>query len=96
MADEMPEVILFEHRNFQGDHKHIFEPGEEDLNGPFDKRFANKTSSIVVKGTKSWLIYPKQNHTGGAREVRPGRWKTTEAAHKDLKDNEVQSLEPKP
>jgi hypothetical protein len=91
----IPEVILFEHKYFRGAHKHVFQDGEADLNGPFDKDFYDKTSSIIVKGSKPWLFYPKQDFTGGAREVKPGRYATNEAAHPDLKDNKIQSLKPK-
>ena len=96
MADAdpvIPEVILFEHPLFHGEHKHIF--GEErDLNAA-DLAFFPKVSSIVVKGTRNWLFFPKQNFRGGAREVKPGRYDTTEAAHEQLMDNQVQSLKPK-
>jgi hypothetical protein len=103
MADEMPEVILFEHRHFHGAHKHVFEPGEKDLNARDDKlmfdpaRGVGKTSSIVVKGTKIWLFFTKQDHTPKpGLEVKPGRYPTTEDAHPGLKDNFIQSLQPKP
>jgi hypothetical protein len=90
----IPEVILFEHRYFHGQHKHVF--GEErDLNAADDKLFAGKTSSIVVKGASTWLFFPKQDFTGGAREVKPGLYETTEEANSQLKDNEIQSLKPK-
>jgi hypothetical protein len=95
-ADQViPEVILFEHRYFHGAHKHVF--GEErDLNAADDKLFFKKTSSIVVKGTRTWLFYPKQDFTGSqGLEVKPGLYETTEEANPQLKDNEVQSLKPK-
>jgi hypothetical protein len=96
MAEVDPEVILFEHRHFHGAHKHVFQDGEKDLNAADDKLFFTKTSSIVVKGTKSWLFFTKQEFTPKpGLEVKPGRYPTTEDAHKDLKDNQIQSLKPK-
>lgn len=43
-------VILFEHANFRGRHRHIFQ-NEEDLfhtDSPNDEHFNDITSSIVV------------------------------------------------
>jgi hypothetical protein len=52
-------------------------------------RGVGKTSSIVVKGTKIWLFYPKQNFTGtdpeDGWEVKPGVYGVTEHANRKLK-----------
>ena len=96
-AHQDTEVILFEHRYFQGDHKHVFGPdGVKDLKAGPDPEFYDKTSSIVVKGPKSWLFYPSQDFTPAAEaaKVGPGVYATTEAAHPKLKDNKIRSLKP--
>jgi hypothetical protein len=102
-ADQDSEVILFEHKFFHGRHKHVFAPdGEKDLNATDDKEFFGKVvSSIVVKGTRTWLFYPRQDFEVGNPpddkpiEVGPGVYETTQAANPKLRDNNIQSLEPK-
>jgi len=48
-------VILFEHSNFHGAHKHVF-TAETNLNAPDDNYFNDKTSSIVVL-EGNWRFY---------------------------------------
>ena len=43
----MAHVILFEHRNFRGAHKHVFQ-AESSLAEPDDNFFNDKTSSFVI------------------------------------------------
>jgi hypothetical protein len=106
--DQDTEVILFEHKFFHGKHKHVFGPdGEKDLNARDDHEFfdpargVGRTSSIVIKGTKSWLFFPRQDFEVGDPpndkpiEVGPGVYETTQAANPKLKDNRIQSLRPK-
>lgn len=95
------EVILFEHANFRGAHRHVFQ-AEEDLNataavpagtpgpagGPFDKR----TSSMVVRGT--WLIYTEQHLTGPERKVGPGVYPDVQKPPLKLGNDKIRSLEP--
>jgi hypothetical protein len=47
MLIAMGHVILFEHANFHGAHKHIFED-YDNLNADDDTDFNDKTSSIVI------------------------------------------------
>jgi hypothetical protein len=100
----IPEVILFQHKFFRGKHKHVFGPdGESDLNLRDDNEFFELTSSLVVKGPKNWLFYPRQDFEVGGPppawdtpiEVKPGLYETTQAADPKLKDNKIQSLKPK-
>jgi hypothetical protein len=102
-ADQDTEVILFEHKFFHGKHKHVFGPdGEKDLNATDDKEFFRLTSSIVIKGPRPWLFFPRQDFEVGDPpddkpiEVGPGVYETTQAANPKLKDNKIQSLKPKP
>jgi Beta/Gamma crystallin len=97
-----PEVILFEHPNFRGAHRHVFQrendlsltskstpiPGEKPANG----NFAGVTSSIiVVRGT--WLFFAKKNCDGHPEEISPKRLPNLKESQ--LADNEVLSLRPK-
>ena len=43
----MAHVILFEHRNFHGAHKHLFR-SEDNLNAGDDNFFNDRTSSFVI------------------------------------------------
>jgi hypothetical protein len=108
-ADQDAEVILFEHKFFQGKHKHVFGPaGEKDLHTTdkdddfFDPARHVGTSSLVIKGTRIWQFFPRQDFEVGAPpndkpiEVGPGVYGTTQAANPQLKDNAIQSLRPKP
>jgi hypothetical protein len=106
-AHQDTEVILFEHKFFRGKHKHVFGPdGESDLNRPGgggDVEFFKLTSSLVIKGTKPWLFFPRQDFEVGGPpptwdepiEVGPGVYETIQAANRKLIDNKIQSLKPK-
>jgi hypothetical protein len=100
-GDQDTEVILFEHPWFRGQHMHIFGPdGDKDLNAGLGRELlAGKVSSIVVKGSRPWLFYPKQDFRGtdpeDGWEVGVGVYGVTEHAHRKLKDNKLQSLKPK-
>jgi hypothetical protein len=108
-AHQDTEVILFEHPWFRGKHIHVFGPdGDKDLNAGLGRELlAGQVSSIVVKGPRAWLFYPKQDFRGvepppgtppGTEvgwEVGPGVYGVTEHAHPQLKDNKLQSLKPR-
>jgi hypothetical protein len=50
----MAHLILFEHVNFRGAHKHVFTA--EDLNAPDDNFFNERISSVIIlEGT--WKFY---------------------------------------
>jgi len=50
----MAHLILFEHPNFRGAHRHVF--AAEDLNAADDNFFNGRTSSIIIlEGT--WKFY---------------------------------------
>ena len=108
-VEPIPEVILFEHPNFRGAHRHIF--GEEDdlsLTSkstpiPGEKaafgNFARVTSSIiVVSGT--WLFFEKPG-CDGHHEQLPPKGKLPPQKYPNFKppnpltDNAILSLRPK-
>jgi hypothetical protein len=77
-AKVLPEIILFEHPNFRGAHRHVFQT-EKNLAvthggaqpGPAGGQFDDRTSSIVViEGT--WILYENRDLTGDKHEVGPG------------------------
>lgn len=82
---EADEVILFEHANFRGAHRHVFKE-EKDLNetaavpvttpGPGGGRFDNLTSSMVVKG--HWTFFTEKNLKGSRKTVKPGHYHNVE------------------
>jgi beta/gamma crystallin len=97
-----PEVILFEHPEFRGAHRHVFQreddlsltskanpiPGEKAADG----NFAGVTSSIiVVRGT--WLFFAKKKCDGHAEELGPKKYPNFKNI--PLADNEILSLRPK-
>jgi Beta/Gamma crystallin len=48
-SNDMAHIILFEHTNFHGAHKHVFDDGEPNLNADDDNAFNDEgTNSIVV------------------------------------------------
>jgi hypothetical protein len=65
MISAMGHLILFEHINFHGRHKHIFQD-EPNLNTDDDNSFNDITSSIVVlEGKWEFFVHKDfQGHTG--------------------------------
>jgi beta/gamma crystallin len=86
MADAgnvLPEVILFEHENFRGAHRHIFQD-EEDLaktargsaasSEPEGGKFDKATSSVIVKG-RHWTFFVEEGFKGTKKKtLKPGRY----------------------
>ena len=106
-----PEVILFEHPDFRGAHRHVF--GKEDdlsitnkvnpinptAGNPAGGNFAGVTSSmIVVRGT--WLFFAKKGCDGHPVQLpRKGQLPPQKYSNfnspNPLADNEILSLRPK-
>jgi hypothetical protein len=59
----IPHVILFEHHNFQGRHKHIFQ-NEPNLKSDSSNSFDKLMSSIVVL-EGSWDFFKEPNFKNG-------------------------------
>ena len=67
------QVILFEHANFRGAHKHVFIE-EPQLKAASDSSFNDKVSSmVIVEG--SWTFWPDNNFGGRpSRTFGPGTY----------------------
>jgi len=87
----VPHVILFEHANFHGAHKHVFGP-ESNLNAGDDNFFNDRVSSIVVlAGT--WKFFQDSGFNGPYQAVLgPGLYPSVEAAN--IKNDDMSSLRP--
>ena len=64
---DMSEVVLFEHANFHGAHKHLY-GSESNLNASDDNFFNDKISSFVVT-SGSWQFFRDSNFSGPASNV---------------------------
>jgi Beta/Gamma crystallin len=74
MAHRDEHIIIFEHRDFRGQHRHIF--GEEaNLNHPEDKTLNDRLSSFVVL-SGSWRFFKNANFDNqlGGRSFGPGQY----------------------
>ena len=94
MAEELPEVILFEHRFFRGRHIHVFqdEPNLADPGaaGASSTGLLNDfTSSMVVKG-KNWTFFEDKNFKERPVTVKPDAYKEVELA--GLRNDKITSL----
>jgi Beta/Gamma crystallin len=89
-ADQVrPEIILFEHADFHGAHKHIFKD-VPDL-GESHSQFDEKTSSIVVvKGT--WALYEEKNFRGDRKDVKPDLYPDVGADPLNLDNDSISSV----
>jgi hypothetical protein len=63
----MSEVVLFEHANFHGAHKHLY-GSEPNLNAADDNYFNDKISSFVIT-SGSWQFFRDANFSGPASNV---------------------------
>ncbi|NHZ82966.1 hypothetical protein F2P44_27360 [Massilia sp. CCM 8695] len=76
----MAEIVLFEHANYHGAHKHLF-GSETNLNAPDDNFFNDRISSFVVLSGR-WQFYRDSNFHGPASQVfGPGRYNWVEAVN---------------
>jgi hypothetical protein len=75
---KMSEIVLFQHKNFRGAHKHLY-GSEANLASPDDNFFNDKISSFVIT-SGSWQFYRDVNFTGPASVVfAPGRYNWVES-----------------
>ncbi|MEG3437327.1 beta/gamma crystallin-related protein [Pannus brasiliensis CCIBt3594] len=87
----MNEVILFEHANFHGAHKHVF-GREPNLNAEDDNFFNDRVSSIVVI-SGNWAFYRHAGFDGQyARILGPGTYPFVEDV--DIQNDDISSLQP--
>jgi Beta/Gamma crystallin len=88
---EMPHVILFEHANFHGQHKHVF-GREPNLNAGDDNFFNDRVSSIVVLES-TWAFYRNANFNGQySRTLGPGLY--PDVRNVDIQNDDMSSLQP--
>lgn len=74
----MSEIILFEHSNFHGAHKHLY-GDESNLAAADDNFFNDKVSSFVIT-SGSWQFFRDINFSGPASVViGPGRYNWVES-----------------
>ena len=86
----MDQVILYEHRNFRGAHKHVFW-AEPNLNADEDDLFNDRTSSIVVLAGQ-WVFYRDSNYKFVDGTLGPGIYPWVEAV--GIKNDDISSLRP--
>ena len=73
----MAEIILFEHINFHGAHKHLY-GSESNLAASDDSSFNDKISSFVIN-SGTWQFFRDTNFAGPASTVLgPGRYNWVE------------------
>ncbi|HEX8988829.1 MAG TPA: beta/gamma crystallin-related protein [Rhodocyclaceae bacterium] len=63
----MAEIVLFQHINFHGAHKHLF-TSEPNLAARDDPYFNDQISSFVIV-SGSWQFYRDVNYSGPASNV---------------------------
>ena len=83
------QVLLFEHANFHGAHKHVFD-AEPNLNAGDDNFFNDKVSSIVVQ-SGTWNFFRNANFDGQyAHSLAPGLYSFV--GNVDIQNDDMSSL----
>lgn len=74
MAHRNEQIIIFEHRDFRGRHRHIF-GHEANLNHPEDNSMNDRMSSFVVLSGE-WSLFRHANFVDqvGGRTFGPGQY----------------------
>jgi hypothetical protein len=79
MSDGIDHIIVFEHRSFRGDHRHIFGK-EADLGHRDDKELENRISSFVVL-SGCWEFFKDKNFQNRIRgQFGPGEYEFVQDA----------------
>jgi Beta/Gamma crystallin len=88
---KMAHVILFEHAQFHGQHKHVFGP-EPNLNAADDNYFNDKVSSLVVL-EGNWAFFPDSGFKPAPYPaiLGPGSYRGLPAG---IKNDDMSSLQP--
>ncbi|MGB9137075.1 MAG: beta/gamma crystallin-related protein [Pseudonocardiaceae bacterium] len=84
-------VVLFEHINFHGAHKHVV-ARESNLNASEDDFFNDKVSSFVVRD-REWIFHPDSNFQGNY-PVAPLPGQYSNVTDVGIKNDDISSLEP--
>lgn len=86
----MAEIVLFEHANFHGAHKHLYD-SETNLNATDDNFFNDKVSSFVVLSGR-WRFFRDADFRGPASRIfGPGRYNWVEA--EDIPNDSISSVQ---
>ena len=89
----MAQVILFEHANFHGQHKHVFRQ-ESNLNAGDDNFFNDKVSSMVVVDGH-WEFFKDSNLIAKlGPTLGPGTYPSITAALGAGSNDQISSLRP--
>jgi hypothetical protein len=87
----MAQVILFEHANFHGAHKHVF-TNEANLNASDDNFFNDKVSSMVIIDGR-WEFFKDSNFIAKlGPTLNPGSYPSITAALGAGSNDQVSSL----
>jgi Beta/Gamma crystallin len=87
----MAHIILFEHMNFHGAHKHVVGP-ESNLNAQDDNFFNDRVSSLVVL-EGNWALYGDYKFEGQYPPVLGiGLYPRLDAI--GIKNDDISSLQP--
>jgi hypothetical protein len=81
-------AFLYEHDGFRGTKKTFYE-GSDWLG---NWNFNDKTSSIEITGTKSWVFYPNINTTGTPVTLRPGSYNLSQLQARGIQNDSISSL----
>jgi Beta/Gamma crystallin len=85
------DIILFEHANFHGAHKHVFK-AEPDLNAADDNFFNDRVSSIAVLSAR-WAFFRNANFNGQyAQILGPGLYSFV--GNVDIQNDDMSSMKP--
>lgn len=90
MAEDIKgHIIIFQHENFRGRHRHIYNE-EPNLNDEKDNRLNDAVSSfIVVKGR--WKLYRDSRYVGAFDQIfEKGMYKRCKDY--DVKNDDISSL----
>ena len=63
-------IVLFEHSNFNG-RMVVFYSSHPNL---VNQVFNDKTSSLIITGTRSWTLYEHSDYMGISRTLQPGHY----------------------
>src|SRR5262249_16863824 len=89
----MAHVILFQHKNFPGAHKHVF-GAYPTLDASDDNFFNDKVSSIVVLEGR-WEFFADSNfHSKTGATLSPGDYPDVTAPGVNIQNDAISSLRP--
>ncbi len=90
---QLTHAIIFEHADFRGAHKHVFQ-AEDDLGKWWDNSMDEQTSSVViVEG--NWTFFKEKTFNGRiGPALGPGKYPNVESALGAGSNDRITSLRP--